>query len=623
MFLRDQHQGLRSAVLAAAAAVCVLGTTGCGMGKISSPSALSGQEFNGVIMGGGQPVSGANIQLYTPSTSGYAATAATLFNRTVTSDANGHFNFTGAYTCPSASTPVYLVITGGNPGLPAGTNNSALALMGLLGNCGDMTASSSFVINELTTVAAVWALAPFMTDYAHIGTSPANAQGLANAFTTAQALVDIHTGKTPGVAANIATVPSAEIGTLGAILASCVNSNGSTAASAGCGRLFTAATPSGGSTPTNTITAALDIARNPGHNVGTLFSAFSPTGTYQPLLTIAPPDWTLAINYVSPAFTLPSDLAIDSQGNAWVLSMGSGDANSSTVSILNTGGLLATFPQQGVTYNRMALDPYDEPWVTSTLYSNVSELSSSGTRVGNPFTGGGVQGPGPMAFDGYGNLWTLNNGPTASKLSANGAALSPGAGFSLGDSSAATALALDTSGNAWIADSNSNTVIVLDNNGAQIPGSPYSGAGITDPFAVAVDSTGGAWVANRTGHSLSRLTSNGTAVFGSPYFGAGLSSPIDLAVDGLGSVWLVNSGTSSVSEFLSTGRAQSGGSGYGSAAMANPVRVAIDKSGNVWVANLGTSTAGTGMITEIVGAAAPVVTPASVAIQNNALNQRP
>jgi hypothetical protein len=599
-----------------------VGITGCATGKIAAPSAVNGQNFNGVIMGGGQPVAGANIQLYAPSTNGYGATAASLFNRVVTSDANGRFNFTGAYSCPSSSTPVYLVITGGNPGLPAGTNNSALALMGLLGNCGDMTPSSSFVINELTTVAAVWSLAPFMVDYAHIGTSPANAQGLANAFATAQALVNIQTGKTPGAAASIATIPASEIRTLGAILASCVNSNGSTSASAGCGRLFSASTPLGGRPPTDTIAAALDIARNPGHNVGQLFGAFSASGTYQPLLSFAPPDWTIAINYVAPAFKMPSDLAIDSQGNAWVLSTGSGSVNSSTVSLLNVGGLLASFPQSGVNYNRIALDAYDEPWLTSTLSSNVAELNSSGIRVGQPFTGGGIQGPGPLAFDGNGSVWTLNNGPTVSKLSANGAGLSPATGYSTAGVSAATALALDTSGNAWIADSNSNTLIVLANNGSPIPGSPYSGAGIEDPFAIAVDSVGGAWVANRTGSSLSRVTSNGTPVFGSPYYGAGLNSPIDLAVDGLGSVWLVNSGSSSVSEFLTTGKVQSP-SGYGSAALAQPLRVAIDKSGNVWVANLGTSTAGTGMITQIVGAAAPVVTPASVAIQNNALNQRP
>ena len=91
------------------------------------------------------------------------------------------FSITGDYTCPSGSTPVYMYITGGNPGLTAGTNNTSIALMGLLGYCGDLTPSTLLVINEMTTVAAVYALAPFMVDATHIGTSPTNVQGLLNA----------------------------------------------------------------------------------------------------------------------------------------------------------------------------------------------------------------------------------------------------------------------------------------------------------------------------------------------------------------------------------------------------------------------------------------------------------
>jgi hypothetical protein len=621
--LQNLHSRLSSALVAAVAAVVVLTASGCAISTTAPANSVTGQNFSGQVMGGGQPIANATLQLYSPSTSGYGAASAALFNRTVTSDANGRFNFTGAYTCPSSSTPVYLTITGGNPGLSAGTNNSALGLMGLLGYCGDLTSSSFFVINELTTVAAVWSLSPFMLDYAHIGTSSANAQGLANAFATAQSLVNIHTGKAPGTAPTIALVNSAEINTLGSILASCVNSNGSTSPSAGCGRLFTAATPAGGRTPTDTIAAALDIARYPGNNVTTLYNAASSVGPFQPLLAYAPPDWTIAIDYVSPAFKLPNDLAIDSQGNAWVLAQGQGSESSSTLSVLNTSGLQASFPQAGVNYNRIALDPYDGPWLTSTINSNVTKLTSSGNQAGNPFTGGGMTGPGPLAFDGFGSVWVGNNSPTLTKLSAGGTALSPGAGYSTGGTGGAAALALDTSGTAWVADSGSDSVEVLSSNGTPIPGSPYTGAGISGPFGIAVDSVGGAWVANLTGSSLTHLTSSGSAVAGSPYFGAGLNAPVDLEIDGLGNVWLVNSGTSSVSEFLSTGRPQSGGNGYGSAMMAQPLRVAIDKSGNVWVANLGTTTAGTGMITQIVGAAAPVVTPASVAIQNNALNQRP
>jgi hypothetical protein len=575
-------------------------------------------------MGGGQPIANASLQLYTPSTTGYGATSTPMFNRTVTSDANGRFNFTGAYSCPSPSTPVYLTITGGNPGLSPGTNNAALGLMGLLGYCGDLTPSSFFVINELTTVAAVWSLAPFMLDYAHIGTSAANSQGLINAFATAQMLVNIHTGKSPGTAPGIALINSSEINSLGAILASCVNSNGSTSGSAGCGRLFAAATPPGQRTPTDTIAAALDIARYPGNNVTTIANLASPVGTFTPQLAYAPPDWTIAIDYVSPAFKQPTDIAIDSQGNAWVLAQGPGNASSSTVSVLYTSGSVSSFPQTGVTYSRLAIDPYDGPWLTSSTYSNVVRLNSSGSRASsNPYTGGGMQGPGPIEFDGYGSVWLGNNTATLTKLSAGGTPISPDAGYSTGGSAGANALALDPSGTAWVADSGSDSVEVLSNNGTPIPGSPYTGAGISGPFGIAVDSVGGAWVANRTGSSLSHLTSYGSAVAGSPYYGGGLDAPIDLQIDGLGNVWLVNSGTSSVSEFLSTGRPQSGGSGYGSSMMAQPFRVAIDKSGNVWVANLGTTTAGKGMVTQIVGAAAPVVTPASVAIQNNALNQRP
>ena len=619
----NAQQWPRSIVSTIFTATLVIGLAGCGASpsSLTSSTSAAGEAYGGQIFGGNQPISNAVIQMYAPGVNGYGTSASPLLNRLVTTDANGHFSLTNAFTCPSNSTPVYLVVTGGNPGLTSATNNSALVMMGLLGSCGNLNSSSYFVINELTTVAAVWSLAPFMVDYAHIGTSAGNVQGLLNAFATAENLVAIETGKTPGSAPSIATVPQAEINTLGAILAGCVNSNGSTSLTAPCGRLFAAATPTGGTTPGDTVGAALDIARNPGHNVSSLYSTVPSSAPFQPTLASAPSDWTLAITYSSPALKTPSDLAIDSQGNAWVLS--STGSNSSSISILNISGISATFPESGGTFGRIALDSYDDPWLTNPFASNVIELNSAGGRATlNPFTGAGIQGPGPLAFDGSGNLWIANSGPSVSKLSANGAALSSSTGFNTAGIGS-TALALDTSGKVWVADSANNKIEVLSQTGAAIPGSPYSSIGMNGPFAIAIDSVGGAWVANRTGSSLSRLTSFGDTVAGSPYYGGGLTAPIDLAVDGLGNVWLVNSGSNSVSEFLSTGRAQSGGSGYGSAALVNPFRVALDRSGNVWVANQGTSVVGSGVITQIVGVAAPVVTPLSVAIQSNALNQRP
>ena len=136
----------------------------------------------GRVFGGQQPISGSSIQLFAPGTTGYGSASIPLLNTPVTSDANGNFSLTGTYTCPSSSTPVYMYVQGGNPGLAAGTNNTSIALMGLLGFCGDLTPSTYLVVNEMTTVAAVWTLAPFMLDATHIGTSPTNVQGLINAI---------------------------------------------------------------------------------------------------------------------------------------------------------------------------------------------------------------------------------------------------------------------------------------------------------------------------------------------------------------------------------------------------------------------------------------------------------
>jgi streptogramin lyase len=559
--------------------------------------------------------------MYAPGTTGYGSAATPLFTHPVTTDTNGNFTFTGAYSCPTDSTPVYLVVTGGNPGLAQGTNNQALALMSLIGQCGQLNSKGFFNISELSTVAAVWALQPFMVDYAHVGTSSTNVQGLLNAYATAQSLVDIRYGTTPGLAPSIATIPSTELNTLASILAACVNTNGSTSALAPCGRLFAAVTPAGNSPPTETIGAALDIARYPSHSVGAIFNIVPSSAPFQPTLTNAPADWTVSINYSSPAMQTPSDLAIDSQGNAWVLATGT----SSSVSVVNIGaGIEATFPQPGSRFVKMALDPYDDAWLTSTITSSVTELNSGGSRATlNPFSGGGISAPAPLAFDGNGNVWVGNGIATVSKLSANGAPLSPASGYNTGGQNGPVGIAVDTTGNVWMADPVGNGIDVLSSSGSAIPGSPYTAGGISGPFAVAIDSTGGAWVANRTGSSLSRLTSFGSAVTGSPYYGGGLNAPIDLALDGLGNVWLVNSGSNSVSEFLSTGRPQSGASGYGSAALQNPYRLGIDRSGDVWVANLGSSVPGSGTVTQIVGVAAPVVTPQSLALQNGAISQRP
>jgi hypothetical protein len=69
---------------------------------------------------------------------------------------------------------VYLLSTGGNPGLGGTVNNADISLMAAIGTCTTLMATPYIVINELTTVAAAVELASFMTDGTHIGTNSTN-----------------------------------------------------------------------------------------------------------------------------------------------------------------------------------------------------------------------------------------------------------------------------------------------------------------------------------------------------------------------------------------------------------------------------------------------------------------
>jgi hypothetical protein len=79
--------------------------------------------LRGSVHGGQQPVSSAAIQLYTVGTTGDGSAATPLLTTAVLTDGGGNFTITGDYTCPSAASLIYMVASGGNPGLSAGSAN--------------------------------------------------------------------------------------------------------------------------------------------------------------------------------------------------------------------------------------------------------------------------------------------------------------------------------------------------------------------------------------------------------------------------------------------------------------------------------------------------------------------
>jgi hypothetical protein len=250
---------------------------------------------------------------------GDGSAATPLLSPPATTDANGSFNITGTYTCPSPSTLVYLVGTGGDPGLTPSANNAAISMMAALGPCGNLTPSTYIFVDEPTTVAAVYALAPFLSSPSAIGSAPEDATALANAFILADELANTTTGTSPGVGVPPGvTVPVAQINTIADILSTCINSAGGVAGDgSACGTLFSLTTSPGLTPATDTITALLHLADNPTLNTTALYSLATDTAPFQPIQPQVPPDLSVNLTVTSGSgFTVsPSTLNFPSTRN--------------------------------------------------------------------------------------------------------------------------------------------------------------------------------------------------------------------------------------------------------------------------------------------------------------------
>jgi streptogramin lyase len=201
--------------------------------------------------------------------------------------------------------------------------------------------------------------------------------------------------------------------------------------------------------------------------------------------------------------------------------------------------------------------------------------------------------------------------------------------FTAGGIVSPQAIAIDPSGNAWIADA-ANAIIKLSSTGSPLSGtSGYTGIGLNSPKAIAIDHTGNVWVANNGGNNVIVISSTGGAVSGSTgYAPASLSAPSAIAIDGAGNAWVKGlgvgqfAGNYTITELSNSGVALSGANGFFSS---SPGGIAIDESGDVWTnyyyANFPFSPIW--YVEELVGAAAPVVTPLALGVKNNTLGARP
>lgn len=390
-------------------------------------------------------------------------------------------------------------------------------------------------------------MAGFATDATHVSSSGTAlaVTGITNAFANAASLETLGTGAALGAtttAAGTVAAPQAEIDTLANILASCVNSNGAVTGPTNatpCYTLFNDALSAGSAptAPSETATAAINIAHSPGANVAGLYLLGVPTPPFAPTLSAQPSDFTVALQFSGGALSSPIAIAIDGSGDAWI-------ANHSA--------------------------------------SSITEISSTGTFISgaNGYTHATILTPDAIAIDKFGRAWIANFGSECvTELSGAGSVLSGTSGYTGGNSiNMPYGVAIDVNGYVWVTDYGSSKVTRLQGNGA-VNGLFTIGGGLDEPYAIAFDNSSNAWITSWNSANVTELTSGGTLA--NTFSGGGLDEPEAIALDANGDAWATNYLGNSLTEIIggSTVTGSSGGD------LDRPEAVSIDGAGNPWVAN--------------------------------------
>ena len=591
--------------------------SGCGIGTAAGPAeAPTSLSITGHVHGGQSPVTLSNVGLFATANSGISnagyGKSATLL-ATTTTDVNGDFTITSSYTCPSTQ-QAYVVATGGNPGLTSGTDNSAIFMVAALGPCTNIANVGVIDMNEVTTVAAAYALSGFlpaggagMTEAAFTGTSvngtmpgittsAANTQGLTDAFNNAANIVDLNTGLAYTVAPSNTNseVPQPVIHALADILQNCANSTGPT--SSYCTSLFAAATPPSGSgiaAPVNVFQAAIDIANYPSNNVGTLFSLLSTSPAFPTSLAAAPTDWTVAVAYTGSTMVSTSGLGISSNDTVYVAGTGYLIDFTAQGAPINTANILTGVPS-GDALRYMAFDSSGDLFIAdgnkASTDTKVYELSSTSAvsvlNYGSVATDANTYN---IAVDNLGDVWTSTYskatcssvGCSLVEFAKGSSSYTPYNTFSTftapqptGAVGGARGIAFDVNtGNIWIT--------AIDDNLAELfKVTPVSGGSAATATAAPVQITG-------LGTEVSSPGTNVTC------------GTISVAVDKNANAWFMTSGGPSSSCGSTTAAALSYvPSGITSttagtvvtastSSLSTPIQLIIDGNNNIFIANSG------------------------------------
>ena len=442
------------------------------------------------------------------------------------------------------------------------SGSGATAVVNVSAPANNNAASGSCTVTSGVTTSCVAAgLAHAFLNAANL----VNAVGTTSAPPTGQAYatppLNATTGATAVALQNV--VPNQLINTLGNIVQACVNSTGASGTNA-CATLFANTTPSSNysastAAPTNTLQALVNLAKYPFMGTANLYNIAQPSGFYQPVLTAAPPDFSIAILWRSYAG------GANQLGSVYYTTLDIND---------NVYATALTAPSTGSVAGAA-------PFIANALTSNgggiwaaPATISSSTTNVCSAFGGTALLDPPCIAAtDTLGNLWVANGqadtgqggvytaGYLAQVLTSNGTVTqftlpSPSTDFPLG-------LAVDKSNDLFFTTSNAS--------GPNLFKLPHGSTSLTTPTAVTFAS-----IAYASSNTLGGIAFDTTGdIFGSHNSGSGYGF----------SYGANNAGVFPAENFSSTPISDCNnctGAGLNEGVNNEPSSSIVDASGNFW-----------------------------------------